>query len=86
MIFLIEYDREQGKILDLQTFSTSDRKYAQRERLKRELDRTQHGLVREIVLLEASDRETLERTHRRYFKSARDILVESKGEYPSESP
>ena len=73
MIFLIEYDREQGKLLDIRPFSRHDRKYAQCERLTRELELARHGLVREVVLLEAEDRKALERTHRRYFRTAAEL-------------
>jgi hypothetical protein len=74
MIFLIEYDRDAGKILELRKFSDRDRRYAQRERLARELELKRHGLIREIVLLEAQDQQALERTHRRYFKTAQELL------------
>ena len=84
MIFLIEYDREQGKILKLEPFPDSDRKYAQHERLIRELELSRHGLVREVVLLEAKDQKALERTHRRYFKTATELAESDLDEYRPE--
>ena len=84
MIFLIEYDREQGKLLDLRPFSSHDRKYAQSERLSRELELARHGIVREVVLLEAADRKALERTHRRYFKTASQLAECQVDEYHPE--
>ncbi len=73
MIFLIEYDRGVGKIVKLSTFSDTDRQCAQRARLSRELELARHGLTREVVLLEAKDQKALERTHRRYFRSATEL-------------
>ena len=74
MIFLLEYDRQAGKLSEIQEFPERDRKYAQRQRLLRELELAQWGVVREVVILEAEDRKVLERTHRRYFKTAAEIL------------
>jgi hypothetical protein len=74
MIFLLEYDREQGKLLKIRSFPEHDRKFAQRERLQRELELTRSGVFREVVLLEAEDQKALERTHRRYFRTAAEIL------------
>ena len=82
MIFLIEYDRRQGKLLEIQPFPDYDRKYAQRQRLKRELELALSGVVRDVVLLEAEDRKALERTHQRYFKTATELLESEVGEYP----
>ena len=84
MIFLLEYDREQGKLLEIRPFPERDRKYAQRERLQRELELTRSGVVREVVLLEAEDRKALERTHRRYFKTAAEILESKVDEHHTE--
>ena len=76
MIFLVEYDRKEGKILDLKSFRGADRAFAQRERLSIELENHRSGLSREVVLLEAADEKILRRTHQRYFKSPGE-LVES---------
>ena len=74
MIYLIKYDRKQGKILEQTSFPTSDRAYAQRERLALELDFRKSGMPYEVVLLEAADERTLKRLHQRYFKSPREII------------
>jgi hypothetical protein len=84
MIFLLEYDRQLGKLLDIQTFPSGDRKYAQSQRLKRELELAAYGVVREVVLLEAEDRKALERTHRRYFKTATELLESKVDEFHPE--
>jgi hypothetical protein len=73
MIFLIEYDREQGKLVEIRPFPDYDRQFAQRERLSRELELNRNGVVREVVLLEAENRKALERTHRRYFRTAAEL-------------
>jgi hypothetical protein len=87
MLFLLEYDRAQGKLLKIEDFPEHDRKYAQRERLKREFELIRSGVVREVVLLEAVDRKALERTHRRYFVETATEILESKVEdHHSELP
>jgi hypothetical protein len=48
-------------MLKIGQFLEYDRGFAQRERLRRELELAQSGVVREAVLLEAEDRKGLER-------------------------
>jgi len=74
MIFLLEYDRKQGKLCEFKSFH--DRAQAQRERLDRELFLHRSHEPCEVVLLEAADEDTLRRTHKRYFRTSRQ-LVES---------
>jgi len=74
MIYLIKYDRKQGKVLDKKAFASSDRTFAQQERLALELEFRKSGVPYEVVLLEAADEKTLQRVHQRYFKSAREIV------------
>lgn len=74
MIYLIQYDRKEGKVRELKSFHSSDRAYAQRERLALELDFRKSGVSCEVVLLEATDEQALKRAHQRYFKSPREIL------------
>lgn len=76
MIYLIQYDRKTGKVRDQKSYHSSDRAFAQRERLAIELDFHKSGVPCEVVLLEAADEQTLRRTHQRYFKTPRE-LVES---------
>ena len=73
MIFLLEYDRERGKLVEIRTFNAADRRYAQTERLKRELALNMSGVCREVVLLEAENQKALQRTHQRYFKTAAEL-------------
>jgi hypothetical protein len=74
MIYLVQYDRKQGKILDKKAFPSTDRAFAQRERLTIELEFRKSGMPYEVVLLEAADEEILKRIHQRYFKSASEIV------------
>ena len=68
MIFLIEYDRNIGRIVTLETFQDSEFQRAEDSRLELELNLNQRGVEREVVLLEAATEEALRKTHRRYFE------------------
>lgn len=73
MIFLIEYDRDNGRIITKPIFADADRRTAEHARLALELQA--NGERREIVLLEATDEAALRRTHRRYFVDLGELLV-----------
>ncbi len=79
MIFLIEYDREQGRIVKLETFDGSDRNRAEETRLNLELDLRLKGIDNEVVLLEAANEEAVRRTHRRYFEDLHQLASPSPG-------
>lgn len=68
MIFLIEYDRLSGKLIELRSFVASDAAAANSARVALELDRMNAQIEREIVILDAESEEQLRRTHRRYFE------------------
>lgn len=63
MIFLLEYDRAQGKLLSLQAFG--DNSKAQEMRFNMEIQTGSYNV--EIVILEADSEEDLKKTHGRYF-------------------
>lgn len=67
MIFLIEYDRHQGRIATIKSFKESERKTAEEARLEleRKLNLADNG--NEVVLLEAASENALRQTHGRYF-------------------
>ncbi|MCS7100075.1 MAG: hypothetical protein NZL99_00100 [Burkholderiaceae bacterium] len=66
MIFLIEYQRSQGRQLRFERFEDAQREHAQRRRF--ELESAHRGDDDyEVVLLEAENEEGLRRTHARYF-------------------
>jgi hypothetical protein len=67
MWFLLNYDRQQGVIVTLSTFSDFHREQADEARLNLELKLSRENVEREIVLLEAEDEAALRKTHQRYF-------------------
>ena len=81
MIFLIEYNRTQGRIVNSRAFGGADRLKAENARLEMELDLNRKGLHHEVVLLEAVSEQALRRTHRRYFEDLRQILESNTGNH-----
>ena len=79
MIFLIEYDRPEGRIITLKRFSDRERAKAQDERLNIELALNRSGAEHEVVLLEAVDEDAVRRTHQRYFEDLSQILKSGNG-------
>ena len=73
MIFLMEYDRDSGALVQLLKFSNEKRADATRARLNLELLQMKSDLAHEIVILEAASEEHLRRTHRRYFEPIRSL-------------
>lgn len=73
MIFLVEYDRSQGRIVTFRTFVDSERQEAEDARLQLELNLNRIGTEREVVLLEAASEKALRRTHRRYFEDLAEL-------------
>ena len=74
MIFLIEYNRPEGRLVTFKKFKDSERLKAQDARLDLELDLNRQGINHEVVLLEAVSEAAIRRTHGRYFKTLRQIL------------
>lgn len=74
MIFLIEYNRSQGRIITFRAFEDSARREAEDSRLQLELELNRHGTEREVVLLEAASEKALRRTHRRYFEDLSELV------------
>lgn len=77
MIFLIEYARDQGRIVNFKVFSDVEGTLAANTRLELELDLNRRGIEREVVLLEADSEDALRRTHRRYFESLSELVSAS---------
>jgi len=75
MLFLIEYDRQRGKIITMTSFEDLDRLFAEESRLELELDRNKKAIDNEVVLLEASSEEAVRRTHRRYFEDLTELAT-----------
>lgn len=68
MIFLIDYDRQSGSLVNMIQYADSCRRDAENARLHLEIKNLDAGLSREVVLLEAAVEDDLRRTHRRYFE------------------
>ena len=77
MLFLIEYDREHGAVVSLQTFAVNERQVAEEVRLELELALAREKTEREVVLFEAESEEALRLTHRRYFEELADLAHEA---------
>lgn len=73
MIFLIEYDRRQGRLVSLIRFDESNRRSAEHARLDVELRLNEFGIKHEVVLLEAATEDALRQTHRRYFETLSEL-------------
>ena len=71
MLFLIEYNRNEGRIASIKSFKDSERTHAQDSLLELELNLK--GMQREVVLLEAASEEAVRRTHRRYFETLAEL-------------
>jgi hypothetical protein len=69
MIFLIEYDRALGKLVQLKEFASGEVTAAAKTRLELELEQMLSNGKHEIVILEAESKSELRKTHRRYFES-----------------
>ncbi len=77
MLFLIEYNRPRGSIVQLRRFGDASRAVAEDARLKLELGLKRQGIEHEVVLLDAPSEEALRRTHSRYFESVIELAVAS---------
>ena len=73
MIFLIEYDRTNGRLVNLIQFDDSEQQKAEDSRLELELSLKRDGIDREVVLLDAASKDALHLTHRRYFEDIRGL-------------
>ena len=80
MIFLIEYNRSEGRIVTFRDFDDSQRQEAEDSRLDIELDVNRKGVDHEVVLLEAASEDALHRTHQRYFADLTEILKSAGGQ------
>src|SRR5258708_2333723 len=74
VIFLLHYDRPNGKLISITEFPDTQRELAMAARLELELDLHRRGLPHDATLLEAANLEAVKRTHGRYFYSCRELL------------
>jgi hypothetical protein len=75
VIFLLEYDRKQGRLTNFQQFPNLEHAQAAEMRLQTELDLRRRGIEREVLLLEADDEQALRRTHGRYFSDLKHLVA-----------
>ncbi len=75
MIFLIEYNRSKGSIVNIEEFKDFDRMKAEEKRLELEISLNQKKVNHEVVLLEAVDKSFLLHTHQRYFETLQTIAA-----------
>ena len=73
MIFLIEYDREIGRIATMHEFSDSDRNIAEKQRIEMEIRLNEKHIDHEVVLLHAATLDALKLTHNRYFADLAEL-------------
>lgn len=73
MIFLIEYSRQNGRIIQLLEFKDSAQADAENARLNLEMKISNAKIQHEIVLLQAHTLEALKQTHRRYFENLEEL-------------
>lgn len=74
MIFLIDYDRVRGELVNMTVFEDSERTRAEDERLQQELRLHREGVQREVVILQAESEDALRKTHGRYFESVASLV------------
>ena len=72
-LFLLQYDRRQGKLLTLDAYDEARREEAMRRRRELELSKSAHI---EVIILEADSEATIRRTHRRYFQTIEEMLAD----------
>lgn len=77
MIFLIQYNRERGSIVRLESFTDSDRIRAEDTRLALEIELSREAVDDEVVLLEAATEAAVRRTHRRYFEDLHELTSQT---------
>lgn len=73
MIFLVEYSRADRALVSKVVYEDAQRDVAQRDRLDLELRLQGMGVDHEVVLLDATDEESLRRTHERYFQPVEEF-------------
>jgi len=74
MLFLIEYDRPSGTLVQFVRFDDSLRQTAKDTRLDLELRLNREGIRHEVVLLEAPSEEAVRHTHGRYFMNIAQLV------------
>lgn len=74
--FLVVYDQRSGTLVSIEEFDQSDRETASRARFQLEADHREEPEI-EVVVLGSASRESLMKTHGRYFKSVGELASEA---------
>ncbi len=74
MIYLIQYDRKLGELVSAEEFPAGCMQQAEEARIGVELDLLGRQISREVVILEASNKDELRKSHRRYFERLDQLL------------
>ena len=80
MLFLIQYNRSEGQIVEIREYPDTARADASAARLELELRLHRQDIQHEVVILEAPDQAALRLTHLRYFEGVRAIAESWLGE------
>ena len=75
MIFLIEYHREQSRLVSITPFEESERDAADERRLELEVQLNMQRINNEVVTLDAENEQALRKTHRRYFENLEELAA-----------
>jgi hypothetical protein len=81
MLYVVEYNRPEGRLVTFKVFGQSERSKAVELLLDIEPDLNRRNIDHEVVLLEATSEAALHRTHGRYFKDLRQILESPMARY-----
>lgn len=73
MIFLVHYDRKQGKLVSMAAYTDRDRLEASKAKMELEISLLGSTGVNEVVLLEAATEDDLKGSHSRYFKTLEQL-------------
>lgn len=82
MLFLLEYNRTEGRLVTFRTFKESEQLEAEQVRLDIELNLNRRGVDHEVVILDAESEAALRRTHRRYFLTLDEIARSNGSDAP----
>jgi hypothetical protein len=77
MLFLIDYDRESGKLRSVTEFQSAQSAEAASARVALELELLSLKKKCEVVVLEADSIESLKLTHNRYFRNVEELSLQS---------
>jgi hypothetical protein len=75
MLFLVHYDRKKSKVVSFKEYQDSQRPLAHQEHLALEMQHNVTDGTQEIVLLEASDKNQLRKTHPKYVTSSNGEIL-----------